>query len=139
MSRILDTDFDDPVQLVFNEKLKYEFEINWANNMLDLQRTHNLPLRDENVRKVSVGQWKAFVNNVIRDEAFTRLRIHCANNRKTCHLHYESFIERESTKKNLNQIWLGFYLKAERECFISKLTSNRNITLMFDVPFTKGR
>ena len=37
--------------------------------MLEMRPTYNLPLRDENVRKMSVEQWKAFVNNVIRKEA----------------------------------------------------------------------
>ena len=58
---------------------------------IELRHTYNLPFGDENVRKMSVQQWKAFVNNVIREEASTRLRIHCANNRKACYLHYESF------------------------------------------------
>ena len=75
LRRILNKDFDDPLQLVYSEQLKYEFEKNWANYMLELWRTYNLPLRDENVRKMSVQQWKAFVNNVNREKAFTRLRI----------------------------------------------------------------
>ena len=97
LKRILDKDFDDPLQLVYNEQLKYEFEKNWTNYILELRRTCNLPLRDETVRKMSVEQWKAFVNNIISEEAFTRLRIHCANNRKTCH--YESFSRVEYTEK----------------------------------------
>ena len=99
LRRILNKDCDDPLQLVYSDQLKHEFEKNWANYMLELRRTYNLPLRDENVRKMSVEQWKAFVNNVIREEAFTRLRIHSANNRKTCHLHYESFGRAEYTDK----------------------------------------
>ena len=87
------------------------------------------------MRKMSVEQWKAFVNNVIRGEAFTRLRIHCTNDRKTCHLYYES----QSTQRNFNQIWQGSYSKPEQECLISKLTSKRNITLIFGVPFAKGK
>ena len=47
-------DFDGPLQLVYNEQFKYELEKNWANYMLELLRTYNLPLRDENVRKMSV-------------------------------------------------------------------------------------
>ena len=96
---IPNNDFHYPLQLVYNEQLKYEFEKNWANCMLELRRTYNLPLRDENVRKMSVKQWKAFVNNVIREEAFTRLRIHRANNRKTCHLKYEPFSRAEYIEK----------------------------------------
>ena len=65
LRRMLNKDFDDPLQLVYNKQLKYEFEKNWANYMLELRHTYNLPLR-ENVRKMSAEQWKAFVNNVIR-------------------------------------------------------------------------
>ena len=39
--------------------------------MLELQHTYNHPLRDKNVRKMSVEQWKAFVTNVIREEGLT--------------------------------------------------------------------
>ena len=31
LRRILGKDFDDPIQLVYNEQLKYEFEENWTN------------------------------------------------------------------------------------------------------------
>ena len=47
-------DFDDPLQLVYNEQLKYEFKRNWAIYMSELRRTYNLPLKNENVRKMSV-------------------------------------------------------------------------------------
>ena len=43
----------------------------------------------------------------------------------------------QSTQRIFNQIWLGSYLKPERECLISKLTSKRNIILIFGVPFAK--
>ena len=39
--------------------------------MLELRHTYNLPFRIENVKKMSVEQWKTFVNNVIREETFT--------------------------------------------------------------------
>ena len=44
-------------------------------------------------------QWKTFGNNVIREQASTRLRIHCANYRKTGSLHYESFSRAEYIEK----------------------------------------
>ena len=44
----------------------------------------------------------------------------------------------QSTQRNFSQIRLGSYSKPEQECLISKLTSKRNITLIFDVPFAKG-
>ena len=44
LRRILNKDFDYPLQLVYNEQLKHEFEKNWANYMLELRRTYNLSL-----------------------------------------------------------------------------------------------
>ena len=55
--RILDKDFDDPVQLVYNEQLKYESE----KKTEQIICTYNPPLMDENMRKISVEQWTAFV------------------------------------------------------------------------------
>ena len=133
---ILDKDFDDPLQLVYNEQLKYEFEKNWANFMLELRRTYNLPLRNENVKKMSVEQWKAFVHNVIREEAFTRLRIHCAYNRKTCHLHYGSFSRAEYTKKlqpNLARV----IFKARTRMFDIKVNFKKKYHLNIWCPFYK--
>ena len=131
---ILNKDFDDPLQLVYNEQLKYEFEKNWANYMLELRHTYNLPLRDENVRKMSAEQWKAFVNNVIREEAFTQLRIHCANNRKTCHLHYESFSKEEYIEKlqpNLARV----IFKARTRMFDIKVNFKKKYHLNVWCPF----
>ena len=136
LRRILNKDFDDPLQLVYNEQLKYEFEKNWANYMLELRRTYNLPLRDENVRKTSAEQWKAFVNNVIREEAFTQLRIHCANNKKTCHLHYESFSRAEYTAKlqpNLARV----IFKARTRMFDIKVNFKKKYHLNIWCPFCK--
>ena len=106
--------------------------------MLELRHTYNLPLRDENVRKMSAEQWKAFVNNVIREEAFTQLRIHCANNKKTCHLHYESFSKEKYIEK-LQPYLARVIFKAKTRMFDIKVNFKRNITLMFGVPFAKGK
>ena len=104
--------------------------------MLDLRRTYNLPLRDENVTKMSVGQWRAFVNNVIREEAFTRLRIHCANNRKTCHLHYESFVGGEY-KEKLQPNLARVIFKARTRMFDIKVNFKEKYHLNFLCPFYK--
>ena len=85
-----------------------------------------------------MGQWKAFVNNVIREGAFTRPRIHCANNRKICHLYYESFSRAEYIDKlqpNLDRV----ILKARTRMFDVKVNFKRNISLIFIVPFAKGK
>ena len=37
------------------------------------QTTYNLPLSDDNVRQMTLEQWKVFVKTVIWDEAFMQL------------------------------------------------------------------
>ena len=53
--KILDKNENDPVSQVYREMIKYEFEDNWARNVLDLRVRYSLPLNDENVRLLSKG------------------------------------------------------------------------------------
>ena len=92
LKRILDKDPDDPVHAVYKEQLNYSFEENWANYISQLRVTYNLPLNDENIKRMTSSQWKSVVKSAIRQEAFMQLTIQCANNRKTSHLRYESFV-----------------------------------------------
>ena len=92
LKHILDKDPDYPVHAVYNEQLNYTFEENWANYIFQLRHTYNLPLNDENIKKMTLSQWKSVVKNAIRQDAFMQLTIQCANNRKTSHLKYESFV-----------------------------------------------
>ena len=45
----------------------------------------------------------------------------------------------QNTNRNFRQIWLGSYSKPEQEYLKSKLTSKRNIILIFGVPFAKRK
>ena len=47
LKKILDKIENDPVSQVYREMIKYEFENNWARNVLDLQVRYSLPLNDE--------------------------------------------------------------------------------------------
>ena len=76
LKRILDKDPDDPVHAVFSQ----------------LRLTYNLPLNDENIKRMALSQWKSVVKNAIRQGTFMQLTIQCANNRKNSHLKYESFV-----------------------------------------------
>ena len=53
LKRILDKDPDDPVHAVYKEKLNYSFEENWANYISQLRLTYNLPLNDENIKRMT--------------------------------------------------------------------------------------
>ena len=87
---MLDKDKNDPVQSVYFEQLKYVAEKNWANYIQDLRHTYNLPLSDDNVRQMTLEQWKAFVKTFIWNGAFMQLMAQCNGNKKTMDLTYHS-------------------------------------------------
>ena len=99
LKRLLDKDNNDPVQSVYFEQLKYVAEKNSANYIQDLRYTYNLPLNDDNVRQMSLDQWKAFVKIVIWDEAFMQLMAQRKGNKKTTHLTYHSIKRAEYLEK----------------------------------------
>ena len=80
LKRILDTDNRDTVWLAYREMLKYEFEPNWANNILGLKeniiynyKIYNLTLNDLNIQNLSKRQWKTMVKNQVRKFVFHAL------------------------------------------------------------------
>ena len=87
---MLDKDKNDPVQNVYFEQLKYIVKKDWANYIQDLRHAYNLPINDDNVRQMTLEQWKAFAKTFIRDEAFMQLMAQCKSNKKTMHLTYHS-------------------------------------------------
>ena len=99
LKRILDKDPDDPVHAVYKEQLNYNFEENWANYSFQLRHTYNPPLNDENIKRMTLREWKSVVKSAIRQDAFIQLTIQCANNRKTSHLKYESLVRASYLKK----------------------------------------
>ena len=76
---------------VYQEIIKYDFENNWANNVLDLRVKYNLPLDDENIRLLSKGVWKSMVKKQVITYAFSHLTMECSYNRKTWHFKLETF------------------------------------------------
>ena len=80
LKRILDKDPDAPVHAVYKEQLKYNIEENWVNYNFQLRHTYNLPLNDENIKRMTLSQWKSVVKSAIRQDAFMQLTLQCANN-----------------------------------------------------------
>ena len=91
LERILDKKHDDPCLLTYNEMLKFENETNWENNVLGLRRDYNLPLNDDNIKKMSVSHWKYFVKCAIFKEALLQLQVELSSNIKTNHISYQHF------------------------------------------------
>ena len=73
LKRILDRDNRDPVWLANREMLKYEFEPNWANNILGLREKYNLPLNDLNIQNLSKPQWKTMVKSQVKKFVFSHI------------------------------------------------------------------
>ena len=136
LKRILDKDPDDPVHAVYKEQLNYNFEENWENYIFQLRHTYNLPLNDENIKKMTLDQWKSVVKNAIRQDAFMQLTIQCANNRKTSHLKYESFV-RASYLKKLDPNIARVIFKARNRKFYIKVNYKKTYKFNVDCPFCK--
>ena len=74
---------------MFLEMLKFKDETNWGNEVPGLtKKKYNLPLKDENMKNMSVRDWKSFVRNSVYREAFHQLQVEPSMNRKTNHLLY---------------------------------------------------
>ena len=58
--------------------IKYEFEDNWARNVLDLHVRYSLPLNDKNVRLLSKGVWKSMVKKQVKTYAFSLYEEGCS-------------------------------------------------------------
>ena len=71
LKKVLGKKPDDPVLLAYKEKLKFDSEDNWANNLLGLRKLYNLPLNDENVKKMKTEDWKLLVKHPEKACIFT--------------------------------------------------------------------
>ena len=89
LKRLLDKKHADPCLRTYIEMLKFENETNWANNVLGLRRDYNLPVNDDNIKKMSVSHWKYFVKSAIFKEALLQLQVELSSNRKTNHITYQ--------------------------------------------------
>ena len=86
LKRLLDKKQADPCLRTYIEMLKFENETNWEKNVLGLRRDYNLPVNDDNIKKMSVSHWKYFVKSAIFKEALLQLQVELSSNRKTTHL-----------------------------------------------------
>ena len=73
LKKVLGKKPEDPVILAYKGMLKFDSEDNWANNLLGLRKLYNLPLNDENVKKMKTEDWKFLVKNTLKRDAFLQL------------------------------------------------------------------
>ena len=116
--------------------MNYNFEESWANYIFQFRHTYNLPRNDENIKKMTLSQWKSVIKSAIRQDAFMQLTIQCANNRKTAHLKYESFVRARYLKK-LDPNIARVIFKARTRMFDIKVHYKRKYKFNVDCPFSK--
>ena len=85
---------------------------------------------------MTLSQWKSVVKSATRQDAFMQLTIQCANNRKTSHLKYESFV-RASYLKKLDRNIARVIFKARTRMLDIKVSYKRKYKFNVDCPFCK--
>ena len=133
---MLDKNKNDPVQSVYFEQLKYVAEQNWANYIQDLRHTYNLPVSDDNVRQMTLEQWKVFVKTVIWDEAYMRRMAQYKGNKETMHLTYHS-IKRAEYLEKLEPNLARIVFKARVRMFDIKVNCKNKYLTDLSCPFCK--
>ena len=73
LQHILKLDETDPVKIVYYEQLKYEYEVNWANEVRDIRKIIKIEVEDERIIEMSKTSWKAKVKESIRRAALEKL------------------------------------------------------------------
>ena len=86
LKHLLEKSESDPALILYQQMVKSQYEMNWANFALNLRCKYNLPLNDQNIKVMSKNQWRSFVDEKIRSYAFDTLVIQCQLNSKTDHL-----------------------------------------------------
>ena len=105
--RLLDKKHADPCLRTYIEMLKFENETNYANNVHGLRRDYNLPVNDDNIKKMSVSHWKYFVKCALFKEALLQLQVELSSNRNQPHYISTFLFENQMTTcYSCLHIWL---------------------------------
>ena len=120
LKRILDRDNREPVWLAYKEMLKYEFEPNWANNILGLREKYNLPLKDLNIQNLSKPQWKTMVKSQVRKFVFHTLCNECSQLKKASYMRYTK-LKQPTYLTELDPKYAQMIFKAKLEMFDIKV------------------
>ena len=127
---------NDPALKLYEQMVKYQYEMNWANFVLNLRCKYNLPPNDQNIKVMSKYQWRSFVNEKIRSYAFDTLVIRCQLNSKTNHLNYKKFCQQLYITECDQQI-ARIIFKAKKECLMSKQILRQNTKAFYTPLFAK--
>ena len=136
LRKILMKDVNDPVLKIYCEMLKYPYERNWANCILDLRYKYNLPLCDDNIINMTKSMWKVMVKNRIKKHALEQLLSKCQENKKTSHLRYHR-LERASYVTNVDQEIARIIFKTRLQVFDVKENFKKKYSYCLSCPFCK--
>ena len=137
LRKILMKDVNDPVLKIYCEMLKYPYERNWANCILDSRHKYNLPLCDDNISDMTKSMWKVLVKNRIKKHAFEQLLSKCQENKKTSHLRYHR-LERASYVTNVDPEIARIIFKARPRVFDVKENFKKKYSYCLLCPFCKA-
>ena len=73
LHHVLTLDDDDPVKVNYQEQIKYEFEINWGNEVKNIRHIYDLQWTDDEILNMSKEKWKNFVEAKVRSYALNEL------------------------------------------------------------------
>ena len=135
LKRIIDRDQNAPVFQLYQEMLKYSSENNWANNILDLRRKHNLPFEDENIGNMFKPVWKSIVKRQIQYYVFNCLLESCHSNRETALLRYNKFQSVDYLTK-LDPPIARVPMKARLRMFEVKINFKKKYNFKLNCPFS---
>ena len=93
LKQLLEKNENDPALKLYQQMVKYQYEMNWENFVLDLFCKYNILLNDQNIKVMSKDQWRFSSMKKIRSYAFDTLVIQCQLNSKTNHLNYKKFCQ----------------------------------------------
>ena len=114
--------------------LKYSSEKNSANNILDLRRKYNLPLKDEHISNMSKPVWKSIVKRQMQYYVFNYLLESCQSNRKTALLRYNKFKSVDYLTK-LDPEIATVLIKARLRMFEVKVNFKKKYNYKLNCPF----
>ena len=66
LHHIINLHDDDPVKTTYLEQLKYPYEQNWGNEIIQLKLKYDIGFTDEQVKHLSKERWKSFIKNKVK-------------------------------------------------------------------------
>ena len=135
LKHLLEKNESGPALKLYQQMVKYQYEMNWANFIPNLRCKYNLLLNDQNIKVTSKDQWRSFVNEKIRSYAFDTQVIQCQLNSKTNFLNYKKFCQQLYVTecdpqivrvifKARRRIKTNFKTKYQRTALFAKLIKN---------------